>query len=879
MLSPFRVDFNDIADEDIEEQYEDSDDEEYRADGRRLSGGREDDDHELSGVDSGGESEGESPVRSSQSRRRRQGQRRSTGQRSRQNRHSASESQEQIQPTRSSSRQTARRTSQSHEYEEEDEFFEEVLSTHTKPSGEYAQDWLSADHFFKLPRDRDVNRKWLTRTNFQGSHVGTKAYCPQVGDSVVYIPRAHYDTLQRYPTGDNSGPWKSWPTHQPWPVVRCKVLGARYRFPYEMYYASSRRGNDGLKDVAVILTLEITGVPFSCDDRIFPWPAPVFTAPIASRTRSHDSSFEVTVFDSGLSDFIIPEFLYSWRIKGLEKAIVENDGAISNLSITINYPPDEGDPGYGREDPKYIPYEADIIDYAETYEDEFHFQCSGFNAITMKWTGSDDDEPIPVCAWEVQVMGMDAPKVPEMTADTRDAVNSALKQIMNSDPKVKEWFDSMPDTRIYSDYLLMIEVPMYLQRIRQRLQNKYYTTKNSVVKDMELIKENCYKYNEDNNDFYDLACEMHTKFKTLVDDIPDDPCAVNADESDQETIIRRGYGVARAANAASSGRQQRSPNRSRRRLSQQGHQSSLANLSQPDSMHRSLRRSTRETGAEGQDSSQQNRSTSRSARTVRSAAAVNTQDESQPTRASSRSIQRRTYTEEESDQDERSYTESEEEVQPTRSSRRSRNAQPTQDARASRTSSRVQRKATHKSDDDSEEDFDESPSPARATRRQTRAAVSSPNRCTRSVDNRRLSARRGLQHEDMNEGENSDDYSEASAQESDGSEESPTPKKQAKIRARVGRNTNSRSSRSSPEKQSSPENARSSSRTRTNVSYAEIGSEEEEYYDVESFGDGSDVETPPKRKRSRNYDDEKETPQKKRARASANRKFHTSPHS
>ena len=166
-------------------------------------------------------------------------------------------------------------------------------------------------------------------------------YCPQVGDSVVYIPRAHYDTLQAFPTGESTAPWKSWPTTQPWPVVRCKVTHVRYRFPYEMYYASGRRTTDGLKDVAAILTLEITGVPHHFDNRIFPWPAPVFTAPIASRTRSHDSTFEVTMFDSGQTDFVIPELLYICRIKGLEKAIEQNGGIVSDISITINFPPGE----------------------------------------------------------------------------------------------------------------------------------------------------------------------------------------------------------------------------------------------------------------------------------------------------------------------------------------------------------------------------------------------------------------------------------------------------------------------------------------------------------------------------------------------------------
>jgi hypothetical protein len=936
-----RVDYNDIADEDFDDHYDDSDDEEYRGDGRRISGGQENEDHDLSGV----ESDGESPVRINRSRQRNQGQqqrrqRRSTGQQNRSNRQAHSTySQEQAQPTRASSRQASRRTSLPQESENEDEeFFEEVLSTHTKPSGSFAQDWLSADHFFKLPRDSEVHRKWLCRTNNQGSHFATKQYCPQVGDSIVYIPRAHYDTLQRYPTGDAyTCPWKSWPTHQPWPVVRCKVVHVRYRFPYEMYYASGRRKNDGLKDVAAILTLEITGVPYSCDNRMFPWPAPVFTAPIASRTRSHESTFEVTVFDSGLTDFIIPEFLYKWRIKGLEKAIAENHGEVSNLSVTINYPPDGRDQD-GKEDPFYVPYEAELIDYAETDEHEFHFQGSGYNALTMNWADSEtDEEPIPVCSWDIQVNdALKAPKVPAMSAETGKAVNAALKQIMSTDPKIKEWYDSMPDTRIYSDYLLMIEIPMYLSKIRLRLQNGYYSNKNSVVADIELIKENCYKYNEDNNDFYELACQMHTDFKTLVDAIPEDPAADDSDESDQETILRRGQGISRAMAASSSSQQQqqqqRLPNRSRRILSQQ--QSSLANL--PADGGRALRRSTRsignpEAGNETVESVESirgdNESSNRISRRVRGAAS--TREESRPTRHSSRSQIRRTYTEEESDQvDDNNYSDSEEEVQParniratrtsqrsnkraactreseddqvqspspsrsarrsTRSARREttenddsdseKEVQPARNIRATRTSQRSNKSAAY-APDESEDDQVKSPSPSRAARRSTRSIhhETTENMSTRGTRSRGSLAVDSPSRKQSNRratvDEESEDYNESEEASDDYEEESPAPKKQVKIRARVGKMSTERTSRKSlSEKQpSSASNNDRQSRRRANISYAEMGSDDEEYYEF------IEEEVNPKKKRSRSqlesleYSDDNESPQKKRGKTSPSR--------
>jgi WD40 repeat protein len=329
------VDFNDIADEE-DEFVDDGDDEEYLGEGHRLSRGVRADNGDVSSDDEVSDEDADSPA-ATRNRRRQGGrsQRRSTGQRNRQVQE-APAAREQVQPSRTSSRQNVRRTT--FESDDEESVIEEFLSTHTKPSGEYVQDWEEADHFFKMPRDSIVHRKWVTRTNDQGAHYGMKIYCPQVGDSVVYIPRAHYDTLQRYPTGNYTAPWKSWPTSQSWPVVRCRVKHVRYRFPYQMYYFKRRR-NEGLNDVAIILTLEITGVPIICGERRFPWPPPKFTSPVASRTRSHDSTFEVTMFDSGVEDFILPEFLYCWRIRELEKAIEKNGGSAADLSVTVNYPP------------------------------------------------------------------------------------------------------------------------------------------------------------------------------------------------------------------------------------------------------------------------------------------------------------------------------------------------------------------------------------------------------------------------------------------------------------------------------------------------------------------------------------------------------------
>ncbi len=62
--------------------------------------------------------------------------------------------------------------------------------------------------------------------------------------------------------------------------------------------------------------------------------------------------------------------------------------------------------------------------------------------------------------------------------------------------------------------------------------------RSSVIADMEQLKENCYKYNGDDNDFYDLACQMYDRFKSLVDAI-EEPPALDIEHASTEVIIDR----------------------------------------------------------------------------------------------------------------------------------------------------------------------------------------------------------------------------------------------------------------------------------------------------------------------------------------------------
>lgn len=118
----------------------------------------------------------------------------------------------------------------------EDEFVE-YMSTNNDPTGPFVNDYDS--HFFRLSsRSWVVHREWLQRVEGNTSYSGRRAYAPQLGDVVVYIPRAHLETISFFPSLD--APWQNWPG-EAWPVVRCCIRHVRYRFPFKAFY-SNRSG-------------------------------------------------------------------------------------------------------------------------------------------------------------------------------------------------------------------------------------------------------------------------------------------------------------------------------------------------------------------------------------------------------------------------------------------------------------------------------------------------------------------------------------------------------------------------------------------------------------------------------------------------------------
>jgi hypothetical protein len=373
----------------------------------------------------------------------------------------------------------------------EDELVEYMSSNNT-PSGPFRADYDT--HFFRITTGiHTINRDWVRRIESTSAYLGRKGYSPQVGDTVVYIPRAHVDVVSAFPA--LSPPWQNWPTEAEWPVVRCLIRSVRYRFPYKAFFSQNR-------SIVAILTLEVTGIPELSSDRVVPWSKPTFV----ELPRRH--VFDLSVFETDASDFIIPIGLYRSRLTDLESVINEDGGLGVNIEAF-----------YGDEREN----DADLTPYAGRlegwHEDTFdstdpNLIGSGYRSLTVAWEDRDTDKLSP---WEVALQDSEAVSAisrPRLDEAEKRKVRDALTHIRSIDD-VERFFVSPVETSRYSDYETRVEVPMWIDFVRTRLDADYYASKLSVIYDIKLIRENSLKYNGDDS-LSDLASTMFEAFCEAV---------------------------------------------------------------------------------------------------------------------------------------------------------------------------------------------------------------------------------------------------------------------------------------------------------------------------------------------------------------------------
>ncbi|KAG7365261.1 serine/threonine protein kinase containing WD-40 repeat domain [Nitzschia inconspicua] len=388
------------------------------------------------------------------------------------------------------------------EIDSDDEATEQYMSVNKTANGPYLRDFTREGHLWKLKNLADVrkvHREWLRRDESDLSYFGKKFYAPQVGDSVVYIPRAHYETIKEYPS--LSPPWQDWPTGTAWPTVRCSVQNIRYRFPYEDYF---RQGNFMCRSIVAIVTLQVTGVPAPSTDRVFPWPKPEFVEP------SQSAVFEVSVFENEHEDYLIPEFLYTSRLKSLEKNVRDRGMAFEGLPVDLFYSNDS----LTREDSELQPWASSVTGIQlEDPHSDIHLSDSGF--CVLGFVGVDEDNYEDTASpWEINTEGLSLRR-PSLTEEEEKEILDALKELLQK-PDISTYFSMPVDQERYYDYGVMIEVPMDLMFVKRRLRNRYYGSKLSVVADLRLIRDNCIKYNTSENEISKAAVDMCNEFEEKI---------------------------------------------------------------------------------------------------------------------------------------------------------------------------------------------------------------------------------------------------------------------------------------------------------------------------------------------------------------------------
>jgi len=381
----------------------------------------------------------------------------------------------------------------------DDEMIAQFVSANRTPSGPYLRDYTVNGHYWRLKNGSEVNRvhrKWLSREESDSTYFGRNAYTPQLGDSIVYIPRAHFETIKECPS--LSPPWQSWPMGAVWPVVRCFVRGIRYRFPYEDYFRSKHHAK--CSSIVAILTLEVTGIPEISEDREFPWPKPSFIEP------ARQFLFELSVFENSSCEYIVPETLYTSRISALESHVRTRRGDVAGLEVDLYYEQEQGD-----SDLQVWPATIEAVLPDEGHSD-VHLQGSGFGAVQV-WDGSEENRDY-VSPWELNTEGVNLTR-PCVSDSEKESILQELNRLLRKDDIANHL--SMPvDQERYCDYANMVEIPMDIMFIKRRLAANYYGSKLAVAADLRLIRDNCIKYNTDDNEMSEVAETMCTEFEENV---------------------------------------------------------------------------------------------------------------------------------------------------------------------------------------------------------------------------------------------------------------------------------------------------------------------------------------------------------------------------
>jgi Bromodomain len=214
------------------------------------------------------------------------------------------------------------------------------------------------------------------------------------------------------------------------------------------------------------------------------------------------------LFDAGHTSYVVPIDLYKARLDSYVDAV---EGSNDVIRVRGFYEKEGGE-----EDSEFESFEGIVVDFnvRDANISAPHLSGSGYCSVRVEWTSDQTQDEL--CPWEFALTSASSSvHRPRLTDVEKQKVRKAFGQVKAVESYVSV-FGSAVDTGRYYDYLSRIEVPMDLGLMTTRLECDYYSSLLSVVADMQLIRDNCSKYNGDDDMLTELARNMLSLFQSAI---------------------------------------------------------------------------------------------------------------------------------------------------------------------------------------------------------------------------------------------------------------------------------------------------------------------------------------------------------------------------
>ena len=304
-----------------------------------------------------------------------------------------------------------------------------------------------------IPLHVDVDREWLMMDT-----TCDQEYCPQVGDHVLYFPQGHMEHLNLFPE-PRRPPWMLF-AHR-WPVVECRVEKLDFNFPSPMELKKSN-------SIVVTMTLRLLGRPVRWGNAS---PGHMYTNFAPPRESRHSQNTDI-IFQVMLRNTSAPDFIVPWHVYHRAAAVSWSTG-----QHFLSYFK-ELDPVSGEMELKVYPGTVMKVSDRERHD----WPQSPWESLQISWNNDTDDASMSrISPWDAEVVYEASEPRPlalpaaQGTCLPDSLIRAVVKEInacMEDDQL--DPFAYPVDSQVFADYYCVVQVPVYLDLIRRRLESKFY---------------------------------------------------------------------------------------------------------------------------------------------------------------------------------------------------------------------------------------------------------------------------------------------------------------------------------------------------------------------------------------------------------------------